>query len=103
LELILFFFGVSFLSCVFLAVDWGWLDVRRKQNDPQLSSWLGWSSLSSIPEAEVFFRLLFRPNASCLSKRSRVAVLRIRVAMVTLFVGVAGWLFAYYLVTGSLL
>jgi hypothetical protein len=101
-NVVLFFFAVCFLSCAVAAIDWGWLDRRRKQDDPELSSWLGWSHLSSIPEAEVFFRVLFRSNASCLPKRTRMAVFRIRVATMALLLGIVGWLFGYYLTTGSL-
>lgn len=101
MELILFSFGVCFLSCVFVAIDWNWLDLQRKKDDPQLSSWLGWSQLSSIPEAEVFFRLLFRPNASSLPERTKTAVLRIRIAIVTLLFGITGWFVGYYLTAGS--
>lgn len=101
--LILVFSAIFALGILIFIVDWSWIYWRRKEDHPELSSWLGWSRLSSIPEAEIFFRLLFRPNASCLSKRARIAVLRIRVAMLMLIVGVTGWLFAYYLATGSLL
>jgi hypothetical protein len=90
------------LSCWVVAIDWGRVDKLRKSNDPQLSSWLGWHSLSSIPAAEVFFRLLFRPNAASLPDRTRWAVLRIRVANVTLILGVIGWLSVYYLEKGSI-
>jgi hypothetical protein len=100
--LILFFSGICALAILLLIFDWRWIEWRRQEDDPELSSWLGWSRLSSIPEAEIFFRLLFRPNHSCLSQRARMAVVRVRIAMVALFVGVGGWLFAYYLATGSL-
>lgn len=102
MELILFFSGICALAILVFIFDWRWIERRRRDDDPELSSWLGWSRLSSIPEAEIFFRLLFRPNHSCLSQRARMAVVRIRIAMLTLFLGVAGWLFAYYLATGSL-
>lgn len=100
--LILVFAGICAVAILLFILDWRWIDERRKEDDPELSSWLGWSRLSSIPEAEIFFRMLVKPNASCLSNRARLAVLRIRIAMVMLLFGVAGWLFAYYLATGSL-
>jgi hypothetical protein len=102
LELILFFSGICALAILAFIFNWRWIERRRKEDDPELSWWLGWSRLSSIPEAEIFLRLLVRPNASGLSQRARIAVVKIRIAMVTLFLGVARWLFAYYLATGSL-
>lgn len=99
MKLILFSFAVCASSCIVFIINWSWIHSRRKEDDPQLSSWLGWSRLSSIPEAEILLKLLFMPNASRLPERTRMAVLGIRVAFVTLILGIMGWFVGYYLAT----
>jgi hypothetical protein len=100
LELILIFSGLL-MSYGFLAIDWGWFGRRRNEDDPQLSSWLGWFPLPSMLEAEVLIRLLFRPSASCLPKPTRVFVGQIRAALGHLLLGTLGWFVVYYLATSA--
>lgn len=103
MSLMILSFLLAFVSCATISVDWKQIDIRRKKNDPSLSAWLEWNQLSSIPEAEVFFRLLVKRNAMSLPPSERRRVLRIRVSFVTFILAIVLWLAGYYRDTGSLL